>query len=413
MARKPRRRTWGSGSLEQLRSGWWRIRWREQDGARKTAKYADRGDAEAVLARILSNVRAGKPSGHVAPDSAAAPLLSELADKWLERRQETHRAWRDDQNRWRKHLKPAFGHCRGQEVSQAAIRRFVEAKLAEGLSSTTVGHCVRLLSTFMADVVEQGYATTNPVATLPRATRRLYRNARAPYMKRFLEKREDIGRVYREMVQPSATILAISALAGLRPGEVIALEWGDIDLEARRILVQRQARHGRVGVPKSGHGRVVPIGDALGRALAEWKLATGGKGQLFNPARPGAGGKKGSPPRFISLQRVMVDLRDALKACGLPAELTLYDCGRATFASQWVLGGGSMEKLAKVLGHASVTTTEASYSRMRPEMVRPSELSALDVDLSRPGGSVVDIATARKVGQEMTTVPVAPLSTPA
>jgi hypothetical protein len=50
-------------------------------------------------------------------------------------------------------------------------------------------------------------------------------------------------------------IFAISALADLYSGEVTALEWGDVDLDARRILVQRQARHGRVAVSESGHGR--------------------------------------------------------------------------------------------------------------------------------------------------------------
>ena len=57
-----------------------------------------------------------------------------------------------------------------------ADRSFVEAKLAEGLSPTTVGHCVRQLSTFFADIIEQGHAPSNPVASLPRSTRRLYRS---------------------------------------------------------------------------------------------------------------------------------------------------------------------------------------------------------------------------------------------
>ncbi len=389
MPRKRRKRP--HGSIRQ-RGACWTVRWREK-GRRRSASYPDRDTAEKVLKRIIGDIAAGR--GGLEVERPPAPQLSKLSADWIARREKTHRAWRDDQIRMNKHILPFFGHLRPPEVTPTEIRRFVEAKIAGGLSSTTTGHCVRLLSTWFADLVEKGHAEGNPVAALPRSTRRLYRNARAPYMKRFLEKREDIGRLYRAMVQPSATVLAISAMGGLRPGEVIALEWGDIDLDARRILVQRQARHGRVGVPKSGHGRVVPIGDALARVLAEWKLATGGKGQLFNPARPGAGGRKGSPPRFISLHRIHRDLRDALKACDLPAELTLYDCGRATFASQWVLGGGSMEKLAKVLGHASVTTTEASYSRMRPEMVRPSELSALDVDLSRPGGEVLDMAAHR------------------
>jgi hypothetical protein len=41
-------------------------------------------------------------------------------------------------------------------------------------------------------------------------------------VKRFLEKRTYIARGYGAMTQPYATIFAISALAGLRPGEVIA-----------------------------------------------------------------------------------------------------------------------------------------------------------------------------------------------
>jgi integrase len=389
--RRQRKRPHGS---IRKRGACWTVRWRE-NGRRRSASFPDQKTAEAVLLRIVGDIASGR--GGLKVEKPPAPQLSKLAGDWIARREKTHRAWRDDQIRMNKHILPFFGHLRPPEVTPMEIRRFVEKKIASGLSSTTTGHCCRLLSTWFADLIEKGHTETNPVAALPRSTRRLYRNARAPHMKRFLEKRADIARVYSAMTQPSATIFAISALAGLRPGEVIALEWADIDLDARRILVQRQARHGRVGVPKSGHGRVVPIGDALGRALAEWRLATGGKGQLFNPARPGAGGKKGSPPRFISLQRVHRDLRDALKACELPAELTLYDCGRATFASQWVLGGGSMEKLAKILGHASVTTTEASYSRMRPEMVRPAELSALDVDLSRPGAAVLEMAAHRGV----------------
>jgi hypothetical protein len=44
-----------------------------------------------------------------------------------------------------------------------------------------------------------------------------------------------------------------------------------------------------------------------------------------------------------------------------------------------------------------VTTTEASYSRMRPEMIRPAELSALDIDLTRPVGKLIDMAAHRSV----------------
>ena len=100
------------------------------------------------------------------------PNLDTLAAAWIERRQRTHRAAKDCGYRWKLHLAPAFGRMKPHEVDAAKLRRFIEGKLAEGLSPTTVGHCIRQLSTFYADIIEAGHAQSNPVASLPRSTRR-------------------------------------------------------------------------------------------------------------------------------------------------------------------------------------------------------------------------------------------------
>ena len=46
--------------------------------------------------------------------------------------------------------------------------------------------------------------------------------------------------------------------AGLRCGEMIALEWGDIDLAKRQLCVQRSDWDGHVTTPKGGRLRYVP-----------------------------------------------------------------------------------------------------------------------------------------------------------
>jgi hypothetical protein len=81
---------------------------------------------------------------------------------------------------------------------------------------------------------------------------------------------------------------------------------------------------------------------------------------------------------------------ESFKTCGLPA-LTWYQATRHTFASQFVLGSGSIEKLSKIMRHASVTTTER-YAHLRTDLFRESDLDVVAVDLSTPAGNLVPLA---------------------
>jgi len=406
MARRRRRRGFGQGCIRK-RGLSWSIAWRE-NGRRRFATAPDEQTARRMLAKILSDAALGTVG--LRPDTRNAPTLGELAKPWLKRREKTHRAWRDDACRWRVHLEPFFGRCKPAEVDAAMIRRFVELKLVEGnrgkgnppkvakpekprkgLSPASVGMCIRLLSTFYADVAEQGFVTTNPVATLPRATRKLYRSDHDPKDTPFLERLEDVRRVFLALPEPTATMFAVGALAGLRTSEVIGLAWEDVDLPAQRIYVRQQAQRGRLGPLKDSESRTVPLQAALLPILTAWKLKTGGTGLLFRPACPDRGGRPdlGSPALFVRQQTLHRHLRDALKACGLP-NLTWYQCTRHSFASQWTMAGHSLATLQAVLGHSSIVTTQRYAHRAR-DRFNPSELNAIAVDLSKPAGAIVPL----------------------
>jgi hypothetical protein len=75
-------------------------------------------------------------------------------------------------------------------------------------------------------------------------------------------------------------------------------------------------------------------------------------------------------------------LRKAREACKLSA-LTWYQATRHTFASQWVLNNGSMEKLSLILGHSSVWVTQR-YAHLRPDLFRETDYRMLDIDLTAP-----------------------------
>jgi integrase len=64
-------------------------------------------------------------------------------------------------------------------------------------------------------------------------------------------------------------IVLLGGEAGLRCGEMMALEWQDIDLNKRQVCVQRSEWKGHVTVPKSGRLRYVPLTKRLAAALRE------------------------------------------------------------------------------------------------------------------------------------------------
>lgn len=405
------RRGHGQGTVYQ-KHGKWSISWRE-DGERKYAHgYDTEEKARAALASIVNRVTQNLPGVPVKEDPKLVPTLGELAPPWLERRKGTHRTADDDENRWTRYLAPVFGKLRPDQVDGGRLRDFIEHMIAptpkgRGLAANTCGNTVRLLSTFYTDLVERKLAKVNPVAALPRSTRRLYRPKHDPKDTPFLQTLDDVRRVYLALPERVGVAFAVGALAGLRTGEVIALEWGDVDLAARRIHVQRQARHGKVGPTKNGKSRIVPLQAALLPILNEWKLKTGGVGLLVKPV--GRGGRKGRPPRFVQIRTLHDGLADAMpketkppraraatdgaakkkkKRAPKKSALTWYQATRHTFASQWVLGGGSIEQLRDIMGHESVKTTER-YAHLRRDHFADADMNRIAVDLSRPAGAVV------------------------
>ena len=62
-------------------------------------------------------------------------------------------------------------------------------------------------------------------------------------------------------------LMTVGAYTGMRPGELFALEWADIDLAAHRIHVRRRVYRGEVDLPKSNRERTIalppPARDAL------------------------------------------------------------------------------------------------------------------------------------------------------
>lgn len=281
-------------------------------------------------------------------------------------------------------MKPVFGHLKPSAVDTARIRAFVEQKLAGGANPATIRIYVALLSAVFVDLGERGMVQSNPARGMPASLMRLMRSTHDPRKTPFIEKLEDVRRIYLALPQPLSVAYAIGALAGLRTGEVFALKWRHVDLARRRIHVRESIK----GPLKDGDSRMVPVLDALAPILKSWKLYTGGEGLVVPPMRAD-GGKidKGTPGRY---------LRAALAKLKLEQPgLGWYEATRHTFASQWVMSGGSIEKLKEMLGHYSVVMTER-YAHLRPELFTAADLATIQIDLAPRTGNVSPIEASRK-----------------
>ncbi len=180
-----------------------------------------------------------------------------------------------------------------------------------------------------------------------------------------------------------------------------------MDLASRRINVRLQVQDGRLVKLKDDESRVLPIQKSLLPILSTLKLRSGGEGLLFKPTDPTRGGRSNTPPAFMRQHTLRRHLRLALSACqATSSSLTWYQATRHTFASHWVLSGGSLEKLANVMGHSSVVVTER-YAHLGPDLFREEDYELLDVDLL-PAAKVVPTGQGKgtvfgAIGNELAT----------
>lgn len=378
-----KRRPKGSGTIRRAGAGWAAIY-----GPRSAPVYEGgfRTKAEAERRLTLLRAEAMQRKLGVAADPRLTPTLGAEAPDWLKRRKLTHKAASEDEYRWNKHLAPHFGHLRPDEVDHARVRAFVEAKLGEGLASGTVRVLIAILSALYADLMERGLARANPAKGLPKTLARMLRPSHDPATTPFLERLKDVRRVFLALRPPLNIGFALGAFAGLRPGEAFALKWPHVDLANRRIHVRESV----TGTLKDKDSRAVPILDPLLPVLKAWHVETGGTGLLCPPLRKD-GKKIDKGTRGEELRAALHDLE--LERPGLG----WYECTRHSFASHWVLAGGSIEKLSKVLGHYSVVMTER-YAHLRPDLFAAESYGMLGVSLA-PGGKVIEVGASHPRGR--------------
>lgn len=152
--------------------------------------------------------------------------------------------------------------------------------------------------------------------------------------------------------------VALALHTGMRRGEIFGLRWSDVDLDTERLSVV----HSYAAAPKDGKSRHLRLPSELIPILRQWR-----------PRCPKTARDLICPVYY----RDCWGLSGARTAHGLPLLLKKAGCKplrrgwhalRHTFASHFIMQGGNILSLQKILGHADIGMTLV-YSHLAPDFL--------------------------------------------
>jgi integrase len=356
-------------------------------GDRRAKKVGSKRAANELKAEIEKKIAAAEFQIKAPPP---VPTFEKYAEKWLEGyvkaslKPSSQSCYADI---LKTHLIPAFGKRFINEITRKDIKDFIYAKKAAGYAPRSVASMIHRLSSIFENAIEDGIATVNP-------TRRPGKYIGQPKLGEemtFLEKKEGIAvlEAAREHYPKAYPILLMAMLTGVREGELIALQWGDIDWRGKFLEVSRADWGGHLGTTKTGKSRRVDLADRLlevladhRKALAEDALAKGKPmSEWVFPKRWYYPTKWEDRLRGDNLRRM---LSTCLKKAGVRS-VTFHQL-RHSFCSWMIQNGESLVYVKDQAGHSSIKVTVDVYGKLVPGENRDA-MDRLGETLKKPATS--------------------------
>jgi integrase len=309
----------------------------EEDGIRETATYTETVDLRAIL----------KSRGMTRQNLADAAKIG---------------------------ISTVYAACRGKSVSKQTAESlckvlklkfkdaFTTPEGKDKLSDKTVLHHYRLISSILnAAVMDDQILVSNPASRVrpPRCERK-----EAPYLDEVQAARL-LSLLEAEPMQYK-TAVTLLLFSGMRRGELLGLEWSDIDFENSIVSISRTSQYiSGQGIftkePKTATSiRVLKLSDAAMDLLRKYKiwqseqrLAIGDQWQSTNRLFTSWNGAPMHPDVLSGW------FEDFIKRTNLP-QIHLHSL-RHTNATLMIAGGEDVLTVSRRLGHAQASTTTNIY----------------------------------------------------
>ncbi len=329
----------------------YQVNWLDASGKRRWRSFRTKKAAEQFLRAERAEVdaiNAGLTAGAV-----TTKRWEDLVDLW-NRKKAHKRSLKDDQGRIRCHLTPELEGRLLVEITPAVVTRLEEAMRRKvggsELAQSTARKVLILFGAMMKVAVREHWLGHTPVLELPPEVEQDFKWIRtAAEMRRLIEAARD--EEYPGLPEFYATAL----YTGLRAGELCGLRWTDVDLDGAMITVQRSFTQ----PTKNNRVRRVPISTPLEGMLRAYRPNCLSTETVFPNLR-------GNPHQ--SSARVMDEIFHRCLERAVVSRMTFHGL-RHTYASHFVLNGGDIYRLQRILGHSSVKVTQR-YAHLAPDALR-------------------------------------------
>lgn len=299
--------------------------------------------------------------------------LGQWMAEWLEGRRPHIReaTWQFYESLSRVHIIPALGKVQLNKITTRDIQRLLNEKLTAGrvtgggLSPKTIKYIHVTIQAALKQAVRERLITVNPAEAveLPKDNPREMQTL----------SREQIGKLLdTARGGPFYMVLLLDLSTGLRRGELLGLQWQDIDFSKGTLTVKRQLTLGRGGIklsePKSKAGkRTITLPGEILQALKEHKRQQNETRLLMGEAYQNKdfvfATAEGDPISIHSLRHCFNKL---LKEADLP-EVRFHDL-RHSYATLALGAGISPKVIQQILGHSQITVTLDTYAHVTREM---------------------------------------------
>ncbi|MFD5867213.1 tyrosine recombinase XerC [Corynebacterium sp. NPDC060344] len=251
------------------------------------------------------------------------------------------------------------------DLDVKVIRAHLGAKHRAGAARTSLARAVTSIRRFGAWAVSAGILDADPAArvTGPRPHRHLPEILTVDQADAMLDDAPaELAPRQAALHARDRAMIEILYAAGIRVGELCALDLGDVDL-------------GRATLTVTGKGdkqRTVPFGEPAARAIEEW---IGARGELLADGAE----KKGAAALFLGARGGRLDPRQARRIVHAKTSEAGTDLSphglRHTAATHMVEGGADLRVVQELLGHSSLGTTQI-YTHVSTDRLREAHRRA-------------------------------------